>query len=103
MAAFCALDKITPHREGLGDAHSLLAVFRGEQSISAAHGQAICFPACGHPYNFYVKVQVSHHAANDSPLLVILLAKDGDIWLYNIEQLGHNLQHTEQAASQEPQ
>lgn len=32
-----------------------------------------------------------HHALDDAPLLVVLLAKEGGIRLHNVEQLGHHL------------
>jgi len=32
----------------------------------------------------------TYHAADDAPLLVVLLAKDRDVRLADVEQLGHH-------------
>jgi hypothetical protein len=46
----------------------------------------------------------THHACDEAPLLVVLLAKACNIWLHYVEQLGHNLQangqHTRRAWSE---
>lgn len=58
---------------------------------SPAHCQAVWLPADGHANDAYGEVQVAHHAADEAPLLVVLLAKHGYVRLHNVEQLRHNL------------
>ena len=77
--------------ERMGDAHSLLPIVWSEQSIPAAHRHPISLSACGYTHNLNVKIQISHHTADDTPLLVVLFAKYCHIWFYNIEELGNNL------------
>ncbi len=57
-----------------------------------AHCKSVSF-SHGRPANdFNAKIQISDHSADDPPLLIVLLAKNGNIWFHNVEKLGDDLQ-----------
>ena len=52
-----------------------------------------CCPG-GTAYDFYIKIQILDHFADDSQLLSILLSEICSVRGYNMEQLGYNCAHT---------
>lgn len=59
-----------------------------------AHRQAVLMPDDWAANDLDVKVQIPGHALQYPPLLVVLLPKQRNIWLHDIEELCHHLPQT---------
>jgi hypothetical protein len=68
--------------------HGLFLLLRRQPGVAGRIGQAIPVPHDLRPVDMHRKIQVTHHAADNRQLLVILLAENGVRRLHQVEQLG---------------
>lgn len=75
-------------KHGLPYHHGLLFLFRRQPGVPGGIGQAVPMPHNLRPVDVHREIQVTHHAADNRQLLVILLAENGVRGLHQVEQLG---------------
>ena len=71
---------------------------RREPGIPARHRQAVRLTGNRAANDLDTEVQIASHPAHHSQLLVIFLAKDGEMGLHGMKQLGHHCRDTAEVA-----
>jgi len=87
-AAFTAVDHGFDKFEGIGDRDGRGALARAEVAIARAESEAIGVASGGGGHNLDQEIKVGDEFADDSDLLGVLLAEDGDVGLNDVEEFG---------------